>query len=91
MITVSATDLKNRTSEILNDVYYGKKDVIVKKHGKSVAKIVPVGEQFDTDKSIFLQILEKTRGSWASDDWEKTTKRREKIELQASKKRKQAW
>lgn len=40
--TISATDLKNRLSEVLNLVYYNKAVIIVKKHNKPVAKIVPI-------------------------------------------------
>lgn len=36
----------------------------------------------------FVEILKRTQGSWAGDDWEKTAKRRRKIELAASKRRK---
>jgi len=32
--------------------------------------------------------LEKTKGAWAGDDWEETEKKRRKIELAASKRRK---
>lgn len=39
----------------------------------------------------YLEILKKTKGTWAGDDWEKTRKRRRAIELQASRKRKQTW
>lgn len=42
------------------------------------------------DKS-FLKVLEETRGAWAGDDWPETEKRRRKIELEASRKRKNAW
>lgn len=45
----------------------------------------------DTDKSAYLKILEKTQGAWAGDDWPETEKRRRKIELAASKRRKAAW
>jgi prevent-host-death family protein len=40
-VTVSATELKNNTSEILNRVEYGKETVSISKHGKIVADIVP--------------------------------------------------
>jgi len=43
------------------------------------------------NKEEFAQILEKTRGSWAGDDWEKTAKRRRKIELRVTRERRKAW
>ncbi|OHA64439.1 MAG: hypothetical protein A2940_02305 [Candidatus Wildermuthbacteria bacterium RIFCSPLOWO2_01_FULL_48_29] len=36
----------------------------------------------------YLKLLEKTKGAWAGDDWEETEKKRRKIELAASKRRK---
>ena len=39
----------------------------------------------------FAQILKKTRGAWAGDDWEKTRAKRRKIELAATEKGKKAW
>lgn len=38
-----------------------------------------------------LRILKKTIGAWAGDDWPKTEKRRRRIELAASARRKKAW
>ena len=42
-------------------------------------------------KNLFLEVLKRTAGSWAGDDWPETEKRRRKIELAASKKRKNVW
>jgi len=43
-------------------------------------------------ESSFLSILEKTQGSWANDkSWERTEKRRRKIEQASSLRRKKAW
>lgn len=39
----------------------------------------------------YLEVLRKTAGSWAGDDWPKTEKKRSSIELEATKKRKAAW
>lgn len=43
------------------------------------------------EEPSYLQVLKKTKGKWAGDDWDKMRKRRRKIELEASKKRKEAW
>ena len=55
--------------------------------------ITPVEEIFSTDdnRKIFLEILKKTAGTWAGDSWPETAKRRRKIELEASRKRKNIW
>lgn len=42
-------------------------------------------------RALFVEILKKTAGSWAGDSWPETEKRRRKIELAASKRRKNAW
>lgn len=41
---ISATELKNKLADVLNAVYYNKTTTVVKKHGKPVAKIVPIHE-----------------------------------------------
>lgn len=43
------------------------------------------------NRQVYLQVLEKTRGSWSGDNWEKTEKRRRKIELRELKLRRKAW
>lgn len=52
--------------------------------------IVGVIRKVDSD-GAFKQILDRTRGAWAGDNWEKTRAKRRKIELMASKRRKQIW
>ena len=41
-------------------------------------------------KDAYIKILEKTKGSW-KEDWSTLEKKRRKLELEASKMRKQAW
>ncbi len=41
--------------------------------------------------SAYLDILEKTQGTWVDEDWMTLRKKRRKIELAASKKRKNTW
>lgn len=50
----------------------------------------PIRSVITTNNSdtAFMELLKKTAGSWADDDWPKTEKRRRKIELVAAKKRK---
>lgn len=42
-------------------------------------------------ESTYSEILEMTRGAWLDEDWDALRKRRRKIELAASRKRKKAW
>lgn len=42
-------------------------------------------------ESSYLKILQKTQGTWFQKDWDSLKKKRGKIELAASKNRKQAW
>ncbi len=41
-------------------------------------------------ETTYQQILEKTKGTWHKDSWRETRENRAKIELKASKSRKQA-
>lgn len=52
-----------------------------------VEEVVAKGER----ESSYLEILQKTQGTWRKEDWGTVRKKRRKIELTASKKRKQAW
>ena len=67
--TISATELKKNTSEVLNRVFYEKITAIVKRHGKPYAKIVPpehthTGENLD-------KLLKKYYGIWKDEPWAK--------------------
>ena len=42
-------------------------------------------------ESSYLKILARTQGSWKKEDWESLGRRRRKVELLASKKRKKKW
>ena len=55
--------------------------------------IYPVDTVFAKKRgeSSYLDILEKTQGTWAREDWTSLKKRRRKIELTASRKRKETW
>ena len=44
-IHISATDLKNKTAEILNAVHFHKNTAIVERYGKILVKIVPAKEE----------------------------------------------
>lgn len=40
--TISATELKNRVSEILDEVYFNGKTVVVERYGKPLVEILPI-------------------------------------------------
>lgn len=42
-------------------------------------------------ENSLVRLLEKTQGAWGQDDWEKTSQKRKKIELEASTQRKRPW
>jgi|ERR1035438_3979423 AbrB family looped-hinge helix DNA binding protein len=55
--------------------------------------IYPV-EEFITKleaESSYTSLLEKTRGAWNDEDWDKVEKKRSEIELKASESRKNKW
>jgi len=58
----SAYQLRNNLGEILNLVYYKKQEVIVKKMGKPVARILPFMEKME--KKIPLFDINKLYGSF---------------------------
>lgn len=75
-------DLGIDTNVLLNLVLRGKGMYIY-----PVDEIITKTEQ----ENSYVKILQKTQGAWANDDWDKTRKRRRKIELKASEKRKKTW
>lgn len=58
--TVSATELKNKVAEVLNEVYFRKTVAIVERYGKPIAKIVPMEERSRED---IKRALKETFGS----------------------------
>lgn len=62
----------------------------VRGKGIYIYPIVDVIRNVDHDDA-YPKILEKTRGSWAGDEWDAKRTEKRKRELAASKKRKTAW
>lgn len=52
-----------------------------------ITAVITAGES----ESSYKDILLKTQGTWADDDWEETQKQRKMIEKEASERRKNAW
>lgn len=58
---ISATKLKSKISEVLNSVHYNKNIAIVERHGKPIAKIIPIDE--GVKKNDLKLALDRTFGS----------------------------
>lgn len=60
---------------------------------ENVICIYPVEEVITkTNREIsYIELLKKTQGSWLKENWGELSKKRRKIELGASNKRKQQW
>ncbi|OGK15077.1 hypothetical protein A2690_02270 [Candidatus Roizmanbacteria bacterium RIFCSPHIGHO2_01_FULL_39_12b] len=52
IVNVSASELKNNVSNVLNDVYFNKKTAVIKRYGEIIAKIVPVDKESKSTRSI---------------------------------------
>ena len=65
-------------------------NLVVRGGGIYIYPVKEVLTKFEGE-NVYLKILEKTKGAWSSDDWEKTEKERKKIELAAAKKRRKEW
>lgn len=61
--TISATELKNKLSEVLNSVYYNEDVTIVEKHGKPVARIMPIDQSKKVSLNDIKKVLDDTFGS----------------------------
>ncbi len=52
-----------------------------------VQEVITKGEK----ENSYLEILQKTQGTWAQENWGSLRKKRNQTELAASEKRKQVW
>ena len=65
-------------------------NIIPKSTGLFIQPITRVIPNTPTD-DVYSQILEKTVGAWNDDGFDETTKKRRKIELEASDRRREEW
>lgn len=64
MITVvSATELKNKVSEILNEVAFKGNVAVIERYGKAIARVVPIKEKNLLSKEEIRKVLDATFGS----------------------------
>lgn len=61
--TVSATDLKNKVADVLNRVIFTGTETIVLRHGKPVAKVVPIARTHKRSLAEIKKVLDATFGS----------------------------
>ena len=59
---ISATELKNKVSEVLNNVYFTGNETVIEKYGKPIVKIIPVKEVKRSREEI-RKVLDATFGS----------------------------
>ena len=59
---ISATELKNKVSEVLNNIYFTGNETIVEKYGKPIVKIIPIKEHKRSREEI-REALDATFGS----------------------------
>lgn len=50
--TITATELKVKTAEVINDVAYKRNVVVVEKHGTPLLKMVPFPSSIDLEKNL---------------------------------------
>lgn len=62
ILYISATELKQKISEVLNNVYYMNHTTIIERHGKPLAKIVPIDMCRHSHKKIDA-LLKRSFGS----------------------------
>lgn len=60
---ISATELKNRVSEVLNEVTFKGYTAVIERYGKPIAKIVPVEDSTKKDREEIRKALDSTFGS----------------------------
>lgn len=59
---ISATELKNKVSEVLNNVYFTGNETVIEKYGRPIVKIIPVRE-VKRSKEEIRKVLDATFGS----------------------------
>ena len=57
--TVTATEFKNNSADIINRVYYEKKTALIERHGKIMARLTPE----EPKKETFNEIWNRYAGS----------------------------
>lgn len=75
--TISATKLKHRIADVLNETYFNNTVTVIEKHGKPVAKIVPLQEADTTTEEEIRRLkreaMKSTAGAFKGTELEDKT------------------
>ena len=63
MNRVSATELKNKVADVLNEVIFTGSETVIERYGKPVAKITPIRRTFGSRRLDIKRVLDMTFGS----------------------------
>lgn len=69
---IQASEFKSRCLALLDDVARHRTEIVVTKHGRPVARVVPIGEPVSTDGSVTLladddEVYFSTGEQWDAD------------------------
>ena len=87
-ITISSTQLKNRITDVLNDVYFKGKTVVINRYGKPMVKIIRIAESSDEKEGKTKDPFLEAAGSWKDIDADKMIKAIYKARRDGSRKKK---
>lgn len=59
---ISATELKNKVSEVLNNVYFTGNETVIEKYGRPIVKIIPI-RGVKRSREEIRKVLDATFGS----------------------------
>lgn len=60
---ISATELKNKVSEVLNSVYFHGNIAVIERYGKPIAKVIPVEKNKSSSREDIRKVLDATFGA----------------------------
>jgi len=87
-ITISSTELKNKITDVLNDVYFKGKTVVINRYGKPMVKIIRIADSSDEKDSKTTDAFLEAAGSWNNIDADKMIKGIYKARRDGSSKKK---
>ncbi len=60
---ISATELKNKISEVLNSVYFHGNIAVIERYGKPIAKVIPVEKNESFSREDIRKVIDATFGA----------------------------
>lgn len=70
MAEITATQFKAKCLSLLDDVAAGSGELIVTKHGKPVAKVVPIDNEVDMRGSVTFLVSDEELIAPIGDEWD---------------------